>query len=66
MMPYAFAAGLMTLVWMTIIYLNETRGLLSCDHFKTVGAKYFAYGWLGLFLRFRSDRWVVTGTLRTP
>ncbi len=40
----------MTVVWMTIIYLNETRGLLSCDHFKTVGMKYFAYAWLGLFL----------------
>ena len=22
--------------------------------------------WLGLFLRFRSDRWIVTGTVRTP
>jgi hypothetical protein len=22
--------------------------------------------WLGLYLRFRSDRWIVTGTLRTP
>lgn len=50
MMAYAFAAVLMTVVWMTIIYLNETRNLLSCDHFKTVGLKFFAYGWLGLFL----------------
>ena len=22
--------------------------------------------WLGLYLRFRSDHWIVTGTLRTP
>ncbi|HEX7421207.1 MAG TPA: hypothetical protein VF505_15060, partial [Thermoanaerobaculia bacterium] len=50
MMAYGFAGILMTAVWMTIIYLNETRNLLSCDHFKTVGMKFFAYGWLGLFL----------------
>ena len=50
MMAYAFAGILMTIVWMTIIYLNETRNLLSCDHFKTVGLKLTAYGLLGLFL----------------
>jgi membrane protease YdiL (CAAX protease family) len=50
MMAYGFAGILMTAVWMTIIYLNETRNLLSGDHFKTVGMKFFAYGWLGLFL----------------
>lgn len=50
MMAYAIAAVLMTVVWMTIIYLNETRNLLSCDHFKSTGLKFFAYGWLGLFL----------------
>lgn len=50
MMAYAFAGILMTAVWMTIIYLNETKNLLSCDHFKTVGMKFFAYGWMGLFL----------------
>ena len=50
MMAYAFAGILMTVVWMTIIYLNETRNLLSCDHFKTAGLKFFGYGWMGLFL----------------
>ena len=50
MIAYAFAGLLMTAVWMTIIYLNETHNLLSCDHFKTVGLKFFGYGWLGLFL----------------
>ncbi len=50
MMAYTFAGILMTVVWMAIIYLNETRNLLSCDHFKTVGLKFFGYGWLGLFL----------------
>jgi len=50
MMAYAFAAILMTIVWMAIIYLNETQNLLSCDHFPSRGYKYFAYFWLGLFL----------------
>src|SRR5712691_11164963 len=50
MIAYAFAAILMTVVWMTIIYLNETYNLLSCDHFSSLQLKYFAYGWLGLFL----------------
>ena len=50
MMAYAFAGILMTAVWMTMIYLNETKNLLSCDRFKTVGMKFFAYGWMGLFL----------------
>lgn len=50
MTAYLFAGLLMTAVWMTVIYLNETRNLLSCDHFKTVGLKFFAYGWMGLFL----------------
>ena len=50
MIAYSFAAVLMTIVWMTIIYLNEKKSLLSCDHFPTPGYKYFAYGWLGLFL----------------
>ncbi|HSP34512.1 MAG TPA: CPBP family intramembrane glutamic endopeptidase [Thermoanaerobaculia bacterium] len=50
MMAYAGAAILMTIVWGAIIYLNETRHLLSCDRFPTRGNKYFAYAWLGVFL----------------
>lgn len=50
MIAYAGAAILMTIVWGAIIYLNETRNLLSCDRFPTPGYKYFAYAWLGLFL----------------
>ncbi|HEX9161875.1 MAG TPA: CPBP family intramembrane glutamic endopeptidase [Thermoanaerobaculia bacterium] len=50
MIAYAFATILMTVVWMTIIYLNETRNLLSCDHFPTVRMKLFGYFWMGLFL----------------
>ena len=50
MIAYASAAILMTIVWMTMIYLNETRGLLACDHFATTTAKLLGYFWLGLFL----------------
>jgi membrane protease YdiL (CAAX protease family) len=50
MIPYAFAIVLMTIVWMTVIYLNERRNLLSADQFASAGMKYFAYGWLGFFL----------------
>ncbi|HSP13449.1 MAG TPA: type II CAAX endopeptidase family protein [Thermoanaerobaculia bacterium] len=50
MMAYAGTTAFMTVVWMSIIYLNETKNLLSCDHFSSPGKKLFAYGWLGLFL----------------
>ena len=50
MIAYFFAAIFMTIVWMAIIYLNERFNLLSCDRFTTIGKKYFAYAWLGLFL----------------
>jgi membrane protease YdiL (CAAX protease family) len=50
MIAYAFAAILMTIIWMTIIYLNETRNLLACDRFVSTGMKLFGYFWLGLFL----------------
>lgn len=50
MTAYLIAGILMTVVWLTIIYLNETRGLLSCDRFSSVAKKYFGYAWMGLFL----------------
>jgi len=50
MIVYSLAAILMTLIWMAIIYLNERYNLLCCDRFTSVGMKFFAYGWLGLFL----------------
>ena len=42
MIAYAAAAIFMTIVWMTIIYLNERYNLLSCDRFTSLGTKYFA------------------------
>jgi membrane protease YdiL (CAAX protease family) len=50
MIAYAGTTALMTIVWMAIVYLNETKNLLSCDHFPSPGHKYFAYIWLGLYL----------------
>lgn len=50
MITYAATTALMTVVCMVIIYLNETKNLLSCDRFPTLANKYFAYAWLGFFL----------------
>ena len=49
-MAYLFSVTLVVLVWLAIVYLNERHGLLSCDHFSSAGAKYFAYAWIGAFL----------------
>ena len=40
----------MTLVWIAIIVANERYGILRCDDFPNLGAKIFAYVWLGLLL----------------
>jgi membrane protease YdiL (CAAX protease family) len=39
-----------TLFMLAIVYLNERHGLLSCDRFPSVEAKWFAYIWMWLFL----------------
>jgi membrane protease YdiL (CAAX protease family) len=49
-MIYAVSGLFATLVWLTIVFLNERRGLLSCDRFPSAAAKWFAYVWLGGFL----------------
>jgi membrane protease YdiL (CAAX protease family) len=49
-MIYAATAIFATLIWLTIVYLNERHGLLSCDRFPSPAAKWFAYIWLGVFL----------------
>jgi membrane protease YdiL (CAAX protease family) len=46
---YLIPLAFVFLVWITIVYLNEAHGLLSCDRFRSNAAKYFAYAWLGLF-----------------
>jgi len=49
-MVYAIPAIAIALVWLTIIILNETISLLSCDHFPSKAVKWIAYIWLGIFL----------------
>jgi membrane protease YdiL (CAAX protease family) len=50
MLPYAISVSFILLVWVAIVALNETRGLLRCDHFPSAAAKWFAYVWLGAFM----------------
>ena len=48
-MTYVLSGTAAALVWLTIVYLNERHGLLSCDRFPSAAAKWFAYLWLGAF-----------------
>ncbi len=63
-MIYASSALFAMLVCLAIIYLNERHGLLSCDRFRSPGAKWFAYGWLVLF--FVGLALVVTSAALSP
>lgn len=49
-MIYAVSALFVTLVWLTIVFLNERHGLLSCDRFSHPALKWFAYFWLWAFM----------------
>ena len=49
-MPYALAAAFVLVFWLVIVYLNEKRGLLSCDRFPSPAVKWIAYVWLLGFL----------------
>ena len=40
----------MTVVWIAMIVANERFGIFRCDDFPNLGAKIFAYAWLGLLL----------------
>ena len=40
----------MTLLWVTLIYLNERYQLFSADKFSSAAVKWMAYVWLGIFL----------------
>jgi membrane protease YdiL (CAAX protease family) len=48
-MTYVLSGTFATIVWLTIVYLAERHGLLSCDRFPSAAAKWFAYVWLGVF-----------------
>jgi membrane protease YdiL (CAAX protease family) len=64
MLPYAFALGLVAVVWLVIVFLNESRGLLSCDRFSSPLAKSIAYAWLLVFMLVLA--FLVTGSALTP
>ena len=64
MLPYVFSIGLVSVVWLVIVFLNETRGLLRCDRFPTPLAKYAAYVWLLLFMVLLA--YLVTGSALAP
>jgi membrane protease YdiL (CAAX protease family) len=49
-MIYAVSGSFVLLIWLTIVYLNERHGLLSCDRFSSAAAKWFAYLWLGALM----------------
>ncbi|HEU4888785.1 MAG TPA: type II CAAX endopeptidase family protein [Thermoanaerobaculia bacterium] len=49
-MIYAGSVLFVTLVWVTVVFLNERRGLLSCDRFSSPAAKWFAYLWLWVLM----------------
>ena len=49
-MIYAVSTAFILAVWLTIVFLNERRGLLSCDRFPSAQAKWGAYVWLGGFM----------------
>lgn len=63
-MIYASSALFAMLVCLAIIFLNERYGLLSCDRFRSTGAKWFAYAWLVLF--FVGLALVVTSAALSP
>jgi len=63
-MIYAGSALFVTVVWATIVFLNERYGLLSCDRFVSPIATWFAYIWLGAFMIVLAL--LVTGSALTP
>jgi membrane protease YdiL (CAAX protease family) len=63
-MIYALSIGFVVVIWLAIVVLNEKMNLLSCDRFPAPGAKYFAYGWLLLFLVLLAT--LVTGAALSP
>jgi len=64
MLPYLVPIAFVVIVWLAVVLLNEKYGLLSCDRFPSLGAKGFAYVWLGLFLVLLAA--VITASALTP
>lgn len=64
MLPYAAALVFVVVVWLTIVFLNERYGFLSCDRFPTPVLKWIAYVWLGGFMAVLAV--LVTGSALMP
>ena len=63
-MHYILAGGFAFLVWLAIVFLSETKNLLSCDRFANAAVKWVAYAWLGIF--FVGIALMVTNSALTP
>lgn len=63
-MAFVIPVAFVVLVWVAIVYLSERQGLLSCDRFPSAGNKWFAYGWLLLFMVLLAV--LVTGSALSP
>lgn len=64
MNAYLLPMGFAAVVWLVIVVLNETKGLLSCDRFPNAASKVFAYLWMGFF--FLLLAYLVTGSALAP
>ena len=64
MIPFAVAVAFVVIVWLAIVILNETTGLLSCDRFPTPLAKYIAYLLLGVLMLMLAV--MITGSALAP
>jgi membrane protease YdiL (CAAX protease family) len=64
MIPFAVSVAFVVIVWLAIVILNETKGLLSCDHFPTPAAKYVAYLLLGVLMLMLAV--MITGSALAP
>ena len=64
-MAYLIPVVFVFLVWIAIVYLNESRGLLAAaDRFPNPVLKWVAYVWLGLFMVAMAV--LVTGSALAP
>lgn len=63
-MAYALPLIFVTAVWIAIVVLNEKAGLLRCDRFPSMAAKWFAYLWMGGFFLLMAA--MVTGAALEP
>ena len=49
-----------------LLAVARRRSARDCSGSGRRSRVWMVLRWLGLYLRFRTDRWIVTGTVRTP